>query len=281
MTNLPSVQDLRAARDRFADLLCAPGTPEEAFQSLFAECPYVLSRSLPLRLSAAEILAQGKPGQPGADFLIYPHPRRVPFIYGAIEIKRPDSKIVTMPRRDVIVLSWDAATAEAQARDSAAKLRRQLGRTAPVCGIGTNEYLFLVIGLSGAIRDISENAVIQSRLADLLPRGCTLFTFDALLAAFKQTIPPRVGLLVPEVPWLPTFNLEWSECAQICVEYLRDHHPRPDFPDASEIAGALRAAGKELDMRSVLSLLSHLVDEGVVHETDSLLPPWETLYFVR
>ena len=64
-------KELQNARDEFASLL--RGSSVEAdFQKLFARCPYVLSRALPLRLEPADIHPMGRPGRSEPDFVFYP-----------------------------------------------------------------------------------------------------------------------------------------------------------------------------------------------------------------
>src|SRR5690349_12554419 len=90
----PTDADLRDARDRYADLLRTERTTEREWQRFFAECPYVLSRALPLKLDPRDIVPRGTPGVAEADFHIYPHKPVSDGSYGVIELKRPDSLIL-------------------------------------------------------------------------------------------------------------------------------------------------------------------------------------------
>src|SRR5438876_2370 len=112
---------LRDARERFG-LLLQRRTRESDWQKLFAECPYILSGALPLRLAADQIRPMGRPGRSEPDFIWFPRPDRGPSTVGFIELKRPDSRILSVVRKDTVVLSRDAATAISQAQSYA--LRR-------------------------------------------------------------------------------------------------------------------------------------------------------------
>lgn len=106
----PTPADLSNSRDVFRYLL-AKSTTERDWQSFFTDHPYVLSRSLPVRLEPGDILPLGRPGVAEPDFAFYPqgvHP--IPF-YGVIELKRPDSRIASFPRSNVAILTRDAETA--------------------------------------------------------------------------------------------------------------------------------------------------------------------------
>ena len=63
--------ELRRARDHFHELL-QRDTLEAEWQRFFAEHPYVLSRALPLRVEADEIVPLGRPGHAEPDLVFYP-----------------------------------------------------------------------------------------------------------------------------------------------------------------------------------------------------------------
>src|SRR6267142_3198121 len=67
----PTDQDLRRARDEFRSLLDLRTTREAQWQRFFAENPYVLSMSLPLRLSPSEIIPLGRPSRSEPDFIFF------------------------------------------------------------------------------------------------------------------------------------------------------------------------------------------------------------------
>jgi len=275
--NQPKVSEVRAAQERFHELLSHEGSPESEFQSLFSSCPFILSNALPLQLFPADIVPQGKPGERGSDFLIYPQP--IPLVYGAIEIKRPDTAIVTIPRKDTIILSRDSATALAQARDTARRLRRRIEGSLPLCAIGGSEYLFLIVGLAAELQRKADTKKLRRKLTRLLPANCKLVPYDTLLNLFERTITPVVYILKPATGWTLTRTPEWHAAAECCIDYIRKSR-EPDSPDIIHIQNALRDAGHNHDHGFVLNLVYQLVDDCVLGTTDSVYPPWETLFYV-
>jgi hypothetical protein len=273
----PRARDLREAREEFRELLARGDSREEEFQRLFSRCPFILSEGLPLHLRSADILPQGKPGCRGADFLIYPQP--LSLVYGAIEIKRPDTTIVTVPRKNTLVLSRDSATALAQAKETVMDLRGRIEGSLPLCAIGGREYLFLIVGLLDELRMKAATERLRRQLGVLLPANCQLIPYDVLLTLFEQAIPPVVYVLKPETDWVPARSAEWHAAAKACVDYIRETRG-PNRPDITHIQSAMRDSGYPHDVGFALDVLGQLVKDGVICETDSLNPPWETLYDV-
>jgi len=194
-----TMRALREAVDRFDALLRRP-TREVEFQQLFAECPYILSGSLPLRLSPSQIVARGRPGRSEPDFIVYPKPGTLASSYGIVELKRPDSRVLVTPRRGVVILSRDARTAVAQG-----ELYREQLVTPPVVSpesllmLGNRSYIFVIMGLSGEIATKLGTSLYQSQVAGLLPPDCQLIPYDSLFRAFQSSVPPRLMVLVPDV----------------------------------------------------------------------------------
>jgi hypothetical protein len=83
-----SARQLRAALTRFESLLEARAK-ERDFQRLFADCPYILSSTLPLRLEPSEIRPLGRPGKSEPDFIVFPQSGGLRSGYSVIELKRP------------------------------------------------------------------------------------------------------------------------------------------------------------------------------------------------
>jgi len=120
MVKPPTDKILLQARRRFAELLAQKKTLERDWQELFSECPYILSRALPLRLSPENIVVGGRPGVSETDFYIYPKEKaRVP-CFGAIELKRPGDKILRTPRKNLLDFSATASCAIRQAQQGRA-----------------------------------------------------------------------------------------------------------------------------------------------------------------
>jgi hypothetical protein len=197
-TDFPDRKQLLEARDEFYGLLSQSGTNERDFQNLFSRHPYILSNSLPLRLEPADIQPLGRPGKSEVDFIFYPDKSRIPHIYGSIEIKRPDTKILRTPRKNIITLSSDARTALAQAQEYNQELRKKFDSgSRPLVALGNEEYIFLILGMQVELEEKISSAKLRRRFDGELPPGCRLFPYDTLLKAFEQNIVPSVHILIP------------------------------------------------------------------------------------
>ena len=195
-------RDLRDARERFASLLESE-TAEAQWQRFFSECPYVLSEALPLKLRPSDIHPRGRRGKDETDFHFYPaDARSVPYIYGCIELKRPDTPILVNARKGVIRLSADAETARAQAERDAIRLTSALvDHRYGTLALGNERHVFLIVGLSGDIAVKITSDVLRQQYDNLLPEGFRLLPYDTLLKCFEARVPPAVHVLIPETPW--------------------------------------------------------------------------------
>lgn len=198
----PSVTELgslRSARDRFVELLAKPNSLEREWQKLFAECPYILTQGLSLGIEP-EKLIPCTPGREEADFYYFPDSDDPYSAYGVIEIKRPCTKVLKRPRKNLLCLSSDAATAVAQAkkygRELGAIVERPLART---LFFGNAALMFVIAGLESECAKIVRGQILQNQLQGTLG-DVRLATFDRLFEVFSAKIPPRLFLLVPSAP---------------------------------------------------------------------------------
>lgn len=192
-------RELRAALEEFGDLLATSNSKEADFQRLFAERPYILSRTLPMRLAPGDIHPLGRPGKSEPDFAIFPA-GDLTAGYGLIELKRPDSQIVTEPRKGVVVLSRDASTAVEQGLVYGEQMMNPLlGLDDKVVMLGNQRHIFIIMGLQSELVEGVSHEIYQRQLARQLPGGCRLIPYDTLLNAFKATVPPQIMVLVPSV----------------------------------------------------------------------------------
>ena len=196
----PTQADLSNSRDFFRHLLARP-TTEREWQGFFTQHPYVLSRSLPVRLEPADILPLGRPGYAEPDFAFYPrgvHP--VPF-YGVIELKRPESRIASFPRSNVAILTRDAETAIQQVTRYATPpwpfFPEELNER-PLF-LGNNAYLFIIMGMSTELVDRVGMEIYRDALDRRLPGNLQLLPYDTLLHHFEAGL-PRVFFLVAIEP---------------------------------------------------------------------------------
>lgn len=192
----PTIHELRMARDHFRTLL-ERTTNESEWQRFFSNHPYVLSMSLPLRIEPTDIIPLGRYGKAEPDIIFYPRDiRPIPF-YGVVELKRPDSKILTLTRSNVVLLSRDAETAIEQARfyASTAKNLIPIDRADRLLFLGNSSHLFVIMGSSQELITKLGNDIYKEIVERKLPENLQLIPYDILLQLFESHLPPRVYFL--------------------------------------------------------------------------------------
>jgi len=190
-------KELQEARDHFASLLRGPST-EAAFQELFSRCPYVLSRALPLRLEPTDIQPLARPGKSDPDFIFYPRSSGPLGSFGVIELKRPDTTLITKPRKGVVLLSRDVSTAVAQAQRYSRELRAKLApRLTSNLILGANDYVFIVAGLSDELVTKLTPGMLHETLESLLPTRCQIIPYDQLFERFESSLHLNIVYLTP------------------------------------------------------------------------------------
>lgn len=229
------MQDLREARDRCADLLADPHSLERDWQCLFAKYPFILTDCLSLDI-APNRLVPCQPGRAEADFYFYPETENPLSPYGVIEIKRPATNILSVPRKDVICLSADATTAVAQASKYAAELTAAVAqRPSRLLALGTALHIFVIAGLSAEIaRKVTDR--LRSQFATLLPPGCRLVPFDVLSELLNQRVPPQLHIVVPwRSPFIDASKALDSQSA------AEEHPATADISEGDDEQGTHRA----------------------------------------
>ena len=218
----PSPTQLRQAQERFESLL-GRTTRESEWQRFFAENPYVLSMSLPLRLEPHDIIPLGRPGKTEPDFVFYPRDfKPIPF-YGVIELKQPHSKIVSVTRSNVAILTRDAETAIAQGKAYRDNLNRELFHPLDrLLFLGNDSYVFVIMGMAGELSEKLANELYYQMIQSKLPGNIQIIPYDTLLKRFISNVPPKILVLLPSWggltstklktstagSWPPTFNPE-------------------------------------------------------------------------
>jgi len=141
----PTERDLRRTRDEFRAML-EQRTEEAQWQKFFSDNPYVLSMSFPLRLAPEDIVPMARPGRTEPDFVFYGKKLEPIPIYGVIEIKKPHSRIITLTRSNVAILSRDAATAVQQVIDYSKHQKNHLKpKQESILFLGNQQYLFVIM----------------------------------------------------------------------------------------------------------------------------------------
>ena len=202
----PSSRDLKQARDEFRHLLSIRSR-EADWQRFFSSHPFVLSLSLPLQLEPADIVPFGRPGRAEPDFLFYPkHTDPIPY-YGVIELKRPSSKLISVPRSNVAIFSRDAETAIQQAVTYSRNIELYapaLLSSTPVL-LGNREHLFVIMGMSIELSQKLATDVYRDIMSRRLPGNIQLLPYDTLLQIFESHVPPHPYFLIPK-PASPAEN---------------------------------------------------------------------------
>lgn len=193
--NLPNEKILRTARKEFERLLTQQ-TNEPEWQEFFTIHPYVFSLSLPLRLEPHDIIPLARPGKSEPDFIFYPRKLTPPPFYGVIEIKRPDSKIVTISRSNIAILSRDAETAIEQAEFYSGTVRDAIMKRDKILFLGNESYIFVIMGLTSELESKLDNSFLQNIIQRKLPHNLQILPYDYLLKRFEQEIPPKLHVLV-------------------------------------------------------------------------------------
>jgi hypothetical protein len=202
-----SLDQLCHARDVFKKLLDRK-TKESDWQKFFTAYPYVLSSTLPLALDPADVIPMARPGKADPDFILYPQSTpTIPF-YGVVELKRPDSQIITLTRSNVALLTRDAETAIAQSKVYVEELGRRLRHAdRNMLCLGNEAYIFIIMGLRSEISDKLGVKLFREQVESKLPQNLRLLPYDTVFEAFDSRIPARVLVLVPKFP-VPDEKLE-------------------------------------------------------------------------
>jgi hypothetical protein len=195
-----SIRTLKNARDYFRSLI-ERNSSEREWQMLFANYPCIFSESLPLRLHPKDIIPLGRPGKTEPDFIFYPKNTTPPFPYGVIEIKRPDTPILKLPRQNIITLSSSTNTALAQAQEYSQNLKSKIiTRADELLIVGNEAHIFLIIGMSKEIFDKVTSDILRNKLNNLVPLGCRIIPYDTLLALFESKVQPALHYLYTYFP---------------------------------------------------------------------------------
>jgi CxxC-x17-CxxC domain-containing protein len=192
--------DFRRAIREFEELLEDTHSKESEWQKLFSRYPFLLSDGLALDIEP-EALIPCKPGEPQADFYFYPSDGSPASPYGVIELKRPGTQLLRLPRKDVVCLSADMTAALAQATKYAEELHCEVKRSdSGLVVLGNRLHTFVIAGLSEEIARKVTTGILRERAASLIPSGCQLLPFDTLVKRLASRTPPRLHVLVPAIP---------------------------------------------------------------------------------
>ena len=145
--------------------------------------------------------------------------------------------------------------------------------------MGVSEHIFLIIGMSNELKNKICSEALRRQFKSLLPPTASIIPYDVLRLAFERTFFPSDKLIVSEDMRKVIENTSWETSMTVCLEYVKKA-AGPDSPTADDIARALKRRGQRSDIAYVLTIVNYLVAEGALAETDSLFPPWDTLYWI-
>jgi hypothetical protein len=190
-------QQLRQARDQFAALLENPDSPEREWQKLFTNSPFILTDCLRLGIAPQQLIPC-KTGRAEADFYFFPETEDPLSPFGVIEVKRPNTPILRVPRKDVICLSAKVTDAVAQAQKYATELKAEIVNSRSQLVIfGNLLHMIVIAGLSGEIARKVTMQLHSSQVANLLPPECRLVCFDELFQSLASKVPPVFHVVDP------------------------------------------------------------------------------------
>jgi hypothetical protein len=221
--------EARAARDAFSALLLTDA-PERAWQELFTRFPQVLADCLPgvkhLGLTLAPL---GRPGRSEPDFVLYTSPEPDLPAFGVVELKRPQSRIVHVPRKNVLTLASDANTAVAQAREYSRQFDWvPVAHESQTLILGSGVHMFVVMGMSAELVRKLQNPALERQWDEGLPTGVTLVTYDELLDRLVREAPLRLhalGVLAQTVAGTSPLVVDYGRQGR--VTRRKGHYPRP------------------------------------------------------
>jgi mannitol/fructose-specific phosphotransferase system IIA component (Ntr-type) len=198
------LSQLLEARDCFHAML-QQKTKEVDWQRFFSAHPHVLSRSLPLRVEPSDIVPLGRPGRTEPDFIFYPKKKGSPPLFGMLELKRPDSPIITVKRRNVAQLSSDAETAVGQLCQYAQRAKSIIpAASETTMFLGNHTHLFAIMGRSSELIAKLSAELFRDMIEQRLPGNLQILPYDVLLQRFELSLPPRILILVPASPAEPS-----------------------------------------------------------------------------
>jgi hypothetical protein len=154
---------------------------------------------MPLRLAPQDIIPMGRPGLCEPDFVFFAKGCGPLPTYGVIEIKRPDSKIVTVVRSNAAILSRDAETAIQQATNFSHSHQewRVQAKQDSILILGGRADLFVIMGMSSEFSRKLGLELYREMIEKRLPPNLRIIPYDTLLRGFEAQVPMSLQILVP------------------------------------------------------------------------------------
>lgn len=185
----------REALERFGDLLNSGDTLEREWQALFSENPFILTESLPLRITAVYPELTFEAGRP--DFVFSELSSSGLGYYGVIELKRPSDTILRVYSPRHVYPSAKLSQAHYQVEHYLKEMAEsaRIGQQFTLA-LASSQHAFIILGRSAELLAKCQTETAQKQLRNLLPRGINLMPFDTLFERFRSGFSPAFVLQV-------------------------------------------------------------------------------------
>lgn len=225
---MDALRKRQKALAHFESLLRTTHTREQEWQDLFSNNPFVLTDTLPLRLTAIYPQVQLESGRP--DFAFFECLGKAPELgyYGVIELKRPQDLLLRVYSEKHIFPS----SAMSQAREQVKHYLDEMARTRGIgnqysLAIGTAGYAFIIIGRTQEILHKCQSELHKLQLRQLLPAGMQFITYDDLFVRFRHDVAEKSQLFILDIPTVqepPHRTLEPTKFQLLFDEFdIADH----------------------------------------------------------
>jgi hypothetical protein len=241
------------ALEEFYALLQKPRTDEVDWQQFFDKNPFVLTDSLPLRVSNIFSQVQLESGIPDYVFFERQGESSLFDTYGVVELKRPRDKILRVYSTRHIVPSSALNTARFQAERYLNDLssKRFLDKRISFA-IGNAAYCFIIIGRSEEVSAKCQEEIFRLQFGKLLPSGFQVIPYDVLWQRFRSTIPSATNIVFLEIPDMKENIIGSAEVRQVF-----------EFSKGGHAAGCMVSSGRILRGKVRVRRRKDVIYEGI------------------
>jgi hypothetical protein len=244
------------ALEEFYSLLQEPRTDEVDWQRFFDKNPFVLTDSLPLRVSNIFSQVQLESGIPDYVFFERQGESSLFDTYGVVELKRPRDKILRVYSTRHIVPSPALNTARYQAERYLNDLssKRVLDKRISFA-VGNAAYCFIIIGRSEEISAKCQEEIFRLQFGKLLPSGFKIIPYDVLWRRFRSSIPSAINIVFLEIPEMTEKIVGLAEVRQLF-----------ELSKGTRVAGCMVSSGRILCGKVRVRRRKDVIYEGVIQK---------------
>lgn len=224
---LPDPKLRKQAIEKFGDYLTSKEIAEREWQLLFAESPFLLTESLPIRISSLYPEIELQSGRPDFTFVEHPDPTHELGYYGVIELKRPHDTLLRVYSTQHIAPSAKLAQAEHQVKHYLDELghAKHLSKQFSLL-LGHSSHSFILMGSSAEILRKCTSEFKKLQFRNLLPSGIELVPYDALFERIRRRM---TRVLIMEIMPSGTDDLPVREPARFNIVMDDDFGTRDDY----------------------------------------------------